>query len=155
MPNNAGILLLVGALCACTGNWRAAYPAPYNTASSEEEARRWRRSDEVFKDRTDWLSQPNTPESLRVYPHFLSQGQPELPDSLRGQRGKVVVDYMVETDGRVRDARVLFTTNARLNEPCQEWVRTMVYTPGTDNGRPSIWRFGGTCNYTKSRVTFE
>ena len=107
----------------------------------------WQRSDEVFRDREDWRQQAAAPESLRVYPRQLSRSTWVLPDSLVGQGGSVTVGFMIETDGAVRDARVLFSTNPRLNEVCRRTILTFRFTPGTVAGRPSIWRYQDTCTF--------
>jgi len=127
--------------------WRRRYPAPYSTASSEEDARIWKRSDEVFRDRTDWLNEPDVPERDRVYPKPLQITEPTLPAALRGQIGKVTIGYIVEKDGGVRDVRLLFSTNHRLDDVCLSGARTWRYVPGTAAGQPSLWRYQHTCEF--------
>ena len=142
-PISVAIVLTVLSACSAQ-SWRTYYPAPYNTASSETEARDWQRR-EAFWDRTDWRDQPLSSDHLRVYPRLLGRSDLVMPADLADQRGRVVVWYLIETDGMVRDARVMSSTNATLSEICQQHILTSRYSPGTMAGRPSIFRYSHTC----------
>lgn len=138
------VVLLVG----CSDNtWRTKYAAPYNTAATERRALIWQRSDEIFQDRTDWANEPVVPESQRVYPKPITTPKPPLPDSLAAERGEVAVGYIIERDGRVRDVRVLLSTNPRLDSTCVGGLRNWQFTPGTSAGEPSLWRYEYTCTF--------
>jgi hypothetical protein len=142
-PISAAIVLTVLAACS-SQNWRAYYPAPYNTASSETKAIEWHRR-EAFRDRKDWVEQPLPPDHLRVYPRRLGRLDLVMPANLADQRGRVVVNYLIETDGMVRDARVMSSTNPKLSELCRQHVLTFRHRPGTMAGNPSIFRYTHTC----------
>ena len=142
-------------LAACTKQqWRSQYPAPYNAASSEREARIWKRSDEVFTDRLDWLQQPILKNGEVLYPHSLNRPDLVFPDSLRAQQGEVTVAFLIETDGTVRDVRVLFSTNNRFDETCRNAIRTWRFTPGSAEGKPVILRYSTTCAFRHGATSF-
>lgn len=137
---------MIALVLGCSDDqWRTKYAAPYNTAATERRALIWQRSDEAFQDRTDWANEPDVPESQRVYPKPITMPRPVLPDSLAAERGEVAVGYIIERDGRVRDVRVLLSTNPRLDSACVAGVRSWQFTPGTAAGKPSLWRYETTC----------
>jgi hypothetical protein len=145
---HASIAVLLLAAGACSDDsWRTRYSAPYNTAATEEEARIWQRGDTVFQDRTDWASEPALPEEQRVYPAPISRPEPMRPDSLSRETGRITVGYMIERDGNVRDVRVLFSTNHRLDSLCVSGLCTWRYSPGTAAGKASLWMYQHSCDF--------
>ncbi len=130
--------LLAG--CATSPSWQQSYSAPYNTAASEEEARIWKKTDDAFKDRTDYLAQGKF-EGERVYPKVIAQPAPVLTPELKKERGVVLAAYMIERDGSVRDARVIESSNPKLDAAAIDAVKKWRFAPGTVSGESKIWRY--------------
>ncbi len=109
--------LLAG--CATSPPWQQSYPAPYNSAASEEEARIWKKTDDAFKDRTDYLVQGKFEEE-RVYPKAISQAAPVLTPELKKERGVVLA--VAEGDVVVMKPFVI--------EEMKDWIGlTLVHDP--------------------------
>jgi TonB family protein len=66
---------------------------------------------------------------------------PELPAELARQNpaGRVVIEFVVEADGRVGEARVADSTHDALGEPALAAVRQWLFEPGVRAGRPAAY----------------
>ena len=64
--------------------------------------------------------------------------KPELPASLKaaGVHGTVVVDWIVDEAGDVREAKVIESADPRLSTLAMEAVMKWKFTPGMKNGKP-------------------
>lgn len=79
------------------------------------------------------------PEPTRTSPvvNFSSCAKPEWPkEALRNeQTGKVVLSFLIGTDGVVKDARILTSSGyPLLDEAARDGIRKCRFTPGTLNG---------------------
>lgn len=70
-------------------------------------------------------------------PQAIAQPDPNFPQYLRDQSegGVVVVQFIVDADGDVRDARVVSSTERQLDRSALEGVRRWKFNPGMKNGR--------------------
>lgn len=66
------------------------------------------------------------------------QARPVYPFELRraGVSGEVVIDFIVNTEGRVVNAFILRATDIRFGESALAAVQQWVFRPGTVNGQP-------------------
>lgn len=82
------------------------------------------------------VTTPNT----TVPPRVTYQSRPVYPMALRrsGMRGAVVVDFVVDPEGEVRDAFVIKSLNPAFDEPALDAVREWKFEPGTHNGTPTF-----------------
>ena len=64
-----------------------------------------------------------------------------------GVEGRVIVQFVVDTDGTVQDATVLRTPDERLSQAALRAVLTSQFTPGTLDGRPVRVRFTMPINF--------
>lgn len=79
------------------------------------------------------------PVSITAFQQALVRG---YPPALRnaGQSGRVVVRFMVDEAGRVRDPRVLRSSDRNFDAPTLEAVRQLRFHPARLNGRPvRVW----------------
>lgn len=79
------------------------------------------------------------PVSTSALQQALARG---YPPSLRdaGQPGRVIVRFMVDEEGRVRDARVLRTSDRAFDAPTLHAVAQLRFRPARLNGRPvRVW----------------
>jgi protein TonB len=51
-------------------------------------------------------------------------------------RGRVVLEILVGTDGKVKDARILQSVSPLLNQSALDAARTWEFTPALANGEP-------------------
>jgi TonB family protein len=73
-----------------------------------------------------------------VAPRVTFQKKPIYPFVMRasGMRGEVVVDFIVDIEGRVRNAFVVRTLNPAFDDPALEAVRKWKFEPGHVGDRP-------------------
>ena len=85
---------------------------------------------------TDALQHP-TSEQERVPPRVTKQVAPKYPRAAleRKIEGEVVVEFLIDTKGRVSRARVVQSVPG-LDEAAIECVRKWRFTPELRNGRP-------------------
>lgn len=134
------LTLLAGCATSPSPSWQQNYPAPYNTATSEEQARIWKKRDEVFKDRADFTEQGMF-EGKRIYPKPIAQPGPRIATELEKEQGIVLVAYLIERDGSVIDARIIESNNPKLDLAAINAVKRWRFRPGTVAGEPRIWSY--------------
>jgi TonB family protein len=71
-------------------------------------------------------------------PRVLAQPAPDYPLGMRasGMRGDVLVDFVVDSEGRVTRAYVVRSLNPAFDEPALEAVRRWKFEPGRKGGVP-------------------
>ena len=71
-------------------------------------------------------------------PRVTFQARPVYPWAMRanGMRGKVIVDFIVDIEGRVRNAFVVRSLNPSFDDPAIEAVRKWRFDPGRIGERP-------------------
>ncbi len=89
---------------------------------------------------------PPPPQEDTVYEFYMVQQKPvlikkvipEYPELARkaGIEGKVVVEYVVGKDGRVKSARILKSDNEIFNQAALNAVKQYVFKPAMQNDRP-------------------
>jgi len=58
------------------------------------------------------------------------------PDKAKGSRGKVIVTFVVDKTGRVKDAEVVESVNAILDEAALDFIKSLPrWTPGVQEGK--------------------
>ena len=69
-------------------------------------------------------------------PRVVKQGTPIYPFAMRasGMQGEVLVDFIVDIEGRVRNAYVVRTLNPTFDDPAVEAVRKWKFEPGRVDG---------------------
>ncbi|HEV2721827.1 MAG TPA: TonB family protein [Thermoanaerobaculia bacterium] len=74
---------------------------------------------------------------------------PPYPEIARRMRlnGYAVVECIIDQSGRVRDARVLTSSNSAFEQPAIEAVRQWQFSPGTLNGQPVDVQFDLTVKF--------
>lgn len=74
----------------------------------------------------------------RTTPRVIEQVKPIYPFAMRasGMRGEVVVDFVVDIEGRVRNAFVVRSLNPSFDDPALEAVRKWRFEPGRVGERP-------------------
>lgn len=79
------------------------------------------------------------PVSTSAFQQALARGYPPaLRDA--GETGRVIVRFMVDEEGRVRDARVLRTSDHAFNGPTLHAVAQLRFRPARVNGQPvRVW----------------
>ena len=75
---------------------------------------------------------------VQVPPKWIKRAHPVYPETMRrsGLRGNVVVEFMVDIEGRVRNAVVVRTLNPAFDEPALTAVRAWKFEPGRRDGVP-------------------
>jgi len=73
-------------------------------------------------------------------PQAIRQIEPQLDQSLVGQSGKVKVAFLITADGMVDKARVVDSTNVRLNEITVKAIREWRFKPAQKDGTPVVVR---------------
>ena len=81
---------------------------------------------------------PFRSEGKPTQPRVILQRRPIYPFALRanGMRGEVVVDFVVDIEGRVRNAFVVRTLNPSFDDPALEAVAQWRFEPGRIGERP-------------------
>lgn len=71
-------------------------------------------------------------------PRVVKQGTPIYPYAMRasGMRGEVLVDFLVDIEGRVRNAYVVRSLNPTFDDPALDAVRGWKFEPGRVGGVP-------------------
>jgi TonB family protein len=74
----------------------------------------------------------------RIFPKVISRNLPNYPVGLRasGFRGEVLVDFVVDIEGRVRDAFVVRSLNPAFDDPALAAVCDWRFEPGRIGERP-------------------
>lgn len=85
-------------------------------------------------------SHPATIGANGSMPVVKFQARPTYPFLMRasGLRGEVLVDFIVDIEGRVRNAYVVRTLNPSFDDPALEAVRKWRFEPGSVRGVPVI-----------------
>ena len=80
----------------------------------------------------------NSIKKDQTFPHVIKQYRPVYPVSMRrsGMRGEVLVDFIVNIEGRVIRPHVIRSLNPAFDEPAIDSVSRWVFEPGTVNGIP-------------------
>jgi TonB family protein len=75
--------------------------------------------------------------ALTDRPAILSSAPPRRPDSLRSIEGRVVLDYVIDTTGRVAagSVRILASSHPGFEAVAREWVVAHIWSPGRIDGR--------------------
>ena len=86
------------------------------------------------------MQQQEGPYPLRALtdrPAILSSAPPRIPDSLRDVEGRVVLDYVIDTTGRVAagSVRILSSSHPGFEAVAREWVVAHIWSPGRIDGR--------------------
>jgi len=82
-----------------------------------------------------WVEKPGEP---RMQPRVISQVRPTYPYEMRASRmkGEVLVDFLVDIEGRVRNPFVVRSLNPSFDDPAIEAVRQWRFEPGRVGNRP-------------------
>jgi TonB family protein len=77
-------------------------------------------------------------EGKRTVPKVTRQQRPVYPFAMRasGMRGEVVVDFIVDIEGRVRNPYVVRSLNPSFDDPAIDAVRQWKFEPGRVGDRP-------------------
>ncbi len=77
-------------------------------------------------------------EGKRTQPRVIKQNRPIYPFALRanGMKGEVIVDFIVDIEGRVRNAFVIRSLNPAFDDPALETVTQWRFQPGRVGERP-------------------
>lgn len=77
-------------------------------------------------------------EGKRTIPKVVRQERPIYPVAMRasGMRGEVVVDFIVDIEGRVRNPYVVRSLNPAFDDPAIDAVRQWKFEPGRVGDRP-------------------
>jgi TonB family protein len=75
--------------------------------------------------------------ALTDRPAILSLAPLRIPDSLRTIEGRVVLDYVIDTSGRVAagSVRILSSSHPGFEAVARDWVMAITYRPGRIDGR--------------------
>jgi TonB family protein len=75
---------------------------------------------------------------LTVKPKPTAQPQPKYPETLKasGVAGNVVLDFVIDSKGNVRNLRALKSTQAEFEAPAIEAVNQWKYSPASKEGSP-------------------
>jgi TonB family protein len=84
------------------------------------------------------------PEAQRIYqaeevdrqPEPIKSVKPELPYYLTMTSGRVEIQVIVASDGGIRDARVVHSTEADLRKYCLDALTNWKFKPGLKGGKP-------------------
>jgi len=84
------------------------------------------------------ISENSSDGGKRVPPRVTSQKRPVYPFAMRASnmRGDVLVDFIVDIEGRVRNAYVVRSLNPSFDDPALEAVRQWRFEPGVIGERP-------------------
>ena len=76
-------------------------------------------------------------EDEATQPSVVSKVEAAYPAELAGSKksGQVIVDFTVDKEGMVRDARVVMSTNPKFEKPALDAIRKWRFKPGVKNGR--------------------
>lgn len=76
----------------------------------------------------------NVPDRM---PQPLQQDKPVYPFNMRakGIKGTVVVEYIVDADGKVSNAKAIQSPNEELSKAAEDAVRKWKFVPGMQNGK--------------------
>lgn len=95
--------------------------------------------------RVPFVVVPLDPESVasggkNVPPRATHQEPPIYPREMResGMRGEVIVDFLVDIEGRVRNAHAVRSLNPAFDDPAVEAVRRWRFEPGLKGDRPVV-----------------
>lgn len=77
-------------------------------------------------------------DGKRSQPRVIDQERPIYPFAMRanGMKGEVIVDFIVDLEGRVRNAYVVRSLNPSFDDPAIEAVRRWKFEPGRIGERP-------------------
>ncbi|MDQ8204374.1 energy transducer TonB [Pelagicoccus sp. SDUM812003] len=75
------------------------------------------------------------PDELDQSPSVLVAVKPLYPYSMKHEPGKVVVEFVIAADGRVRNARVVTSTSWHFNQPALDAVEHSKWKPGRKDGQ--------------------
>ncbi len=67
-------------------------------------------------------------------PTPIKQSPPVVPAGLARESGVIHVSFIIDTNGKVPDAKVLKSTNDKLNQVAIDTVRTWQFKPATNVG---------------------
>ena len=81
---------------------------------------------------------PASTSGKQVLPRVINQQPPHYPLAMRASnmRGEVLVDFVVDIEGRVRNPYVVRSLNPSFDDPAVEAVRQWRFEPGMNGGRP-------------------
>ena len=76
--------------------------------------------------------------SSDVMPKVLKAKKPEYPYSLRrsGHSGEVLVEFIVDAEGKVREAAVLSSNHPAFEQPALDAIHEWKFKPGMKDGKP-------------------
>ena len=76
-------------------------------------------------------------EDLDEIPRVISSVSPIYPDTMRrsGLEGRVVILFIVDENGMVKNARVESSTNPAFSKPALDALRKWRFKPGVKDGR--------------------
>jgi TonB family protein len=80
--------------------------------------------------------------SERTQPRPIHQVQPDFPpgQELNNEPGNVVLEFTIDEAGRVRDPRVVSSSNPAFEQPALTAVRDWRFEPARQNGQPVACR---------------
>ncbi len=74
-------------------------------------------------------------DALDVFPQIASTQRPKLSKSLRNEEGFVLMFLRIDRRGNVADARVMESSNSKLDKPCIDAASRYKFKPGYRNGK--------------------
>lgn len=85
-----------------------------------------------------FVGKPSDPKEVATRAKPVHQVPPTYPPAMRrfGLGAEVTVDFIVDTDGSVKNAYVAQSNNPRFDDAAVEAVRQWKFEPGTKGGRP-------------------
>lgn len=83
-------------------------------------------------------SAPRPDQAKTIPAKPISQERPEYPVAMRrfGLRGQVLIDFTVDTSGKVQNAVIFQSDNPAFDEPALKALREWKFQPATRDGKP-------------------
>ena len=81
---------------------------------------------------------PDNVKPPRPDPQSVRASVPKYPSSMRnsGIAGAVVVEFIVDTDGKVHSSKIIRSDHRNFEQPALDSVSKLSFTPGTRDGEP-------------------
>ena len=73
-------------------------------------------------------------KAVDTKPSPIKQSPPVVPAELVRESGVIHISFIIDTKGKVPDAKVLKSTNDKLNQVAIDTVKTWIFKPATNVG---------------------